>query len=169
VFTLHGVDASGAAILRRDLKRSAFEAYMAKLAPMEVALEACGGAHHWARRLMAMGHRVQLIPPQYVKPYVKRSKTDRADAEAICEAAGRPSMRFVPVKSAERQGELMVLRTRELLVRQRTQAVNALRGHATEFGLVVPLGVSRVQELLAKLAADPGVPKILCGWRRLGS
>lgn len=116
VFTLHGVDASGAAILRRDLKRSAFEAYMAKLAPMEVALEACGGAHHWARRLMAMGHRVRLIPPQYVKPYVKRSKTDQADAEAICEAAGRPSMRFVPVKSAERQGELMVLRTRELLV-----------------------------------------------------
>jgi transposase len=160
VFTLHGVDASGAAVVRRDLRRSAFEAYMAKLAPTEVALEACGGAHHWARRLLAMGHRVRLIPPQYVKPYVKRSKTDRADAEAICEAAGRPSMRFVPVKSAERQGELMVLRTRELLVRQRTQAVNALRGHATEFGLVVPLGVSRVGELLAKLAADPGVPEI---------
>lgn len=160
VFTLHGVDASDAAVLRRDLRRGAFEAYMAKLAPTEVALEACGGAHHWARRLTAMGHRVRLIPPQYVKPYVKRSKTDRADAEAICEAAGRPSMRFVPVKSAERQGELMVLRTRELLVRQRTQAVNALRGHATEFGLVVPLGVSRVKELLAKLAADPEVPEV---------
>ncbi len=160
VFTVHGVDASGAAVLRRDLRRGLFKAFMGKLAPTEVALEACGGSHHWARRLTAMGHRVRLIPPQYVKPYVKRSKTDRADAEAICEAAGRPSMRFVPVKTAERQGELMVLRTRELLVRQRTQAVNALRGHATEFGLVVPLGVSRVEELLAKLAADPGVPDI---------
>jgi transposase len=133
---------------------------MAKLAPAEIALEACGGAHHWARRLTAMGHRVRLLPPQYVKAYVKRNKTDRADAEAICEAAGRPSMRFVPVKSAERQGELMVLRTRELLVRQRTQAVNALRGHATEFGVVVPLGVSRVEELLTKLASDPEVPDI---------
>jgi transposase len=160
VFTLHGVDASGAAVLRRDLRRSAFEAYMAKLAPTEVALEACGGAHHWARRLTAMDHRVRLLPPQYVKAYVKRNKTDRADAEAICEAAGRPSMRFVPVKSAERQGELIVLRTRELLVRQRTQTVNALRGHATEFGVVVPLGVSRVEELLTKLASDPEVPDI---------
>ena len=160
VFTVHGVDASGAVVLRRDLRRGLFEAFMGKLAPTEVALEACGGSHHWARRLTTMGHRVRLIPPQYVKPYVKRSKTDQADAEAICEAAGRPSMRFVPVKTAERQGELMVLRTRELLVRQRTQAVNALRGHATEFGLVVPLGVSRVEELLAKLAADPGVPEI---------
>ena len=160
VFTVHGVDASGAAVLRRDLRRGAFEAFMGKLAPTEVALEACGGSHHWARRLAAMGHRVRLIPPQYVKPFVKRNKTDRADAEAICEAAGRPSMRFVPVKTAERQGEIMVLRTRELLVRQRTQAVNALRGHGTEFGLVVPLGVSRVEELLAKLAADPTVPEI---------
>ena len=133
---------------------------MAKLARTEIALEACGGAHHWARRLTAMGHRVRLIPPQYVKAYVKRNKTDRADAEAICEAARRPSMRFVPVKSAERQGKLLVLRTRELLVRQRTQVVNALRGHATEFGLVVPLGVSRVEELLAKLASDPEVPDI---------
>lgn len=107
-----------------------------------------------------MGHQVRLIPPQYVKPFVKRSKTDRADAKTICEAAGRPSMRFVPVKTAERQGEIMMLRTRELLVRQRTQAVNALRGHATEFGLVVSLGVSRVEELLAKLATDPGVPQV---------
>jgi transposase len=147
-------------VLRRDLRRSAFEAYMAKLAPTEIALEACGGAHHWARRLTAMGHRVRLLPPQYVKAYVKRNKTDRADAEAICEAAGRPSMRFVPVKSAERQGELIVLRTRELLVRQRTQAVNAMRGHATEFGVVVPLGVSRVEELLTKLASDPEVPDV---------
>lgn len=160
VFTVHGVDASGTAVLRRDLRRGAFETFMGKLASTEVALEACGGSHHWARRLTSLGHRVRLIPPQYVKPYVKRSKTDRADAEAICEAAGRPSMRFVPVKTVERQGELMVLRTRELLVRQRTQAVNALRGHATEFGLVVPLGVSRVGELLAKLAADPSVPAI---------
>jgi transposase len=160
VFTLHAVDASGAAVLRRDLRRRAFEVYMAKLAPTEVALEACGGAHHWARQLTAMGHQVRLIPPQYGKPYVKRGKTDRADAEAICEAAGRPSMRFVPVKSAERQAELMVLRTRELLVRQRTQVVNALRGHATEVGLVAPRGLLRVEGLLAKLAADPEVPEV---------
>jgi transposase len=160
VFTLHGVDAAGAAVLRRDLRRGAFEAFMAKLPPTEVALEACGGSHHWARRLSAMGHRVRLIPPQYVKPYVKRSKTDRADAEAICEAAGRPGMRFVPVKSAERQGEIVVLRTRELLVRQRTQLVNALRGHAAEFGLVVPVGVAQMEPLLAKVAADPAIPKV---------
>ncbi len=160
VFTLHGVDANGAAVLRRDLRRGAFEAFMAKLAPTEVALEACGGSHHWARRLGAMGHSVRLIPPQYVKPFVKRGKTDRADAEAICEAAGRPSMRFVPVKTAERQGEIAVLRTRELLVRQRTQLVNALRGHAAEFGLVVPLGIAQVEALLTKVAADPAVPQV---------
>lgn len=162
VFTVHGINASGAAVLRRDLRRGAFEAFMAKLAPTEVALEACGGSHHWARRLTAMGHRVRLIPPQYVKPYVKRGKTDRADAEAICEAAGRPSMRFVPIKSAERQGEITVLRTRELLVRQRTQLVNALRGHAAEFGLVVPVGITQVKALFAKVEADPAVPPVVC-------
>lgn len=160
VFTLHGVDASGAAVLRRDLRRGAFETFMEKLPQTEVALEACGGSHHWARRLEAMGHTVRLIPPQYVKPYVKRSKTDRADAEAICEAAGRPAMRFVPVKTAKRQGEIIVLRTRELLVRQRTQLVNALRGHAAEFGIVVAIGITNVDALLAKVMADPAVPEV---------
>ena len=109
-----------------------------------------------------MGHRVRLVPPQYAKPFVKRSKTDRADAEAICEAAGRPSMRFVPVKSAERQGEITVLRTRELLVRQRTQLVNAVHGHAAEFGLVVPKGIVQVKPLLTKVTADPAVPEAAC-------
>lgn len=160
VFTLHGVDASGQVVLRRDLTRARFEAFFAKLAPTEVVLEACGGSHHWGRRLGALGHRVRLIPPQYVKPYVKRGKNDRLDAEAICEAAGRPGMRFVAVKSAERQAAGMVLRARELLVRQRTQLVNALRGHATEFGLVAARGLAKVEPLLAMVAADPAVPEL---------
>lgn len=147
-------------MLRREPRRGAFEAMMSKLAPCEVALEACGSSHHWGRVLGRMGHRVRLIPPQYVKPYVKRGRTDRADAEAICEASGRPGMQSVPVKSAERQAELMVLRVRDFLVRQRTQSVNALRGHAAEFGLVVPLGLSRVEELLGKVAGEAGVPDL---------
>jgi transposase len=157
-FTLHGVDAADRVVLRRDLRRGQVEAFFAKLEPTEVVLEACGGSHHWGRRLGALGHRVKLIPPQYVKPFVKRGKSDRADAEAIGEAAARPSMGFVPVKSAEAQAALMVLRTRELLVRQRTQLVNALRGHAAEFGLVAAKGLSKVETLLAAVAAEPAVP-----------
>jgi transposase len=160
VFTLHGVDEAERAVLRRDLKRAQFEAFFAKLPPTEVVLEACGGSHHWGRRLAALGHRVRLIPPQYVKPFVKRGKTDRADAEAISEAAARPAMRFVPVKPAETQAAAMLLRARELLVRQRTQLVNALRGHATEFGLVVGKGIGKVDALLAAVAANPAVPEL---------
>ena len=116
VFTLHGVDASGQVVVRRDLTRARFEAFFAKLAPCQVVLGACAGSHHWGRRLGALGHRVRLIAPQYVKPDVKRGKNDRLDAGAICAAAGRPGMRFVAVKSAERQGAIMVLRARQLLV-----------------------------------------------------
>jgi transposase len=161
VFTVHGVDERGGAVLRRHLPRGAFEPFMAALPASEVVLEACGGSHHWARRLAAMGHRVRLIAPQYVRPFVKRgSKNDRADAAAICEAAVRPDMRFVPVKSAEQQSAITVLRVRELLVRQHTQVVNALRGHAAEFGLVVPRGTARVAALLEQVLAEPAVPDL---------
>lgn len=158
VFTLHGVDAAGRCVLRRELRRAQLEGFFAKLAPVEVALEACGGSHHWGRRLIALGHRVRLIPAQYVKPFVKRGKNDRADAAAIAEAAQRPGMAVVPVKSAETQAQAMLLKVRELLVKQRTQAVNALRGHAAEFGLVAAQGTGKVAALLAAVASDPGVP-----------
>ncbi len=158
VFALHGVDAAGQPVLRRELRRAQLEPFFAKLAPCEVALEACGGSHDWARRLAKLGHRVRLIPPQYVKPFVKRGKNDRADAAAIAEAAQRPGMASVPVKSAETQAQAMLLKTRDLLVRQRTQTINALRGHAAEFGVVVPQGTGKVAALLAAVAADPDVP-----------
>jgi len=144
VFTLNAVDQHDRPVIRRDVRRAGLADFFAKLAPTEVVMEACGGSHHWARVLSAQGHTVKLIPPQYVKPFVKPGKNDRNDAEAICEAAGRPNMSFVPVKSAQRQAELMVLRTRELLVSQRTQLVNPLRGHATEFGVIAGKGIERV-------------------------
>jgi len=158
VFTLHGVDPADRVILRRDLKRAQFIEFFAALAPCEVVLEACGGSHHWGRALQALGHRVRLIPPHYVKPYVKRGKNDRIDAAAIAEAASRPGMAEVPVKSAATQAALMQLKTRELLVGQRTQAINALRGHAAEFGIIAPQGTSHVAPLLAKLAATEAIP-----------
>jgi transposase len=158
VFTLHGLDASGAVVLRRNLKRADFEAFFAKLAPCEVVLEACGASHHWGRRLTALQHRVRLLPAQYVKPFVKRGKNDRNDAAAICLAAGQLDTRDVPVKSAEQQAALMVLRVRALLVRQRTQLVNALRGHAAEFGLVTAKGLAKVEPLLATIAAEAAIP-----------
>ena len=158
VFTLHGVDEFDQAVLRGDYSRSKFKNFFQKQSPTEVVMEACGGAHHWARTLLEMGHRVKLIPPQYVKPFVKRGKNDRNDAEAIAEAASRPSMTFVPVKSAAQQGDVLVMRIRELLVRQRTQLVNALRGHATEFGEVAAKGVCKVKVLLAQIAANEAIP-----------
>ena len=136
VFTLHGVGADERTIVRKTLSRSALLPFFSKLAPTEIALEACGSAHHWARQLQALGHALRLIPPQYVKPFVKRGKNDRNDAEAISEAAARPAMRSVPVKSVECQAQTCTLGVRDLLVRQRTQLVNALRGHAAEFGAV---------------------------------
>jgi transposase len=160
VFTLHGIDWQDKAVLRREVRRSAFVAFFAKLPPTEVVLEACGGSHHWARVLTELGHRVKLIPPQYVKPFVKRGKNDRNDAEAICEAGGRPNMSFVPVKSAPRQAELMVLRSRELLVSQRTQLINALRGHPAEFGVIAAKGVCNLAALLEKLATSEEIPPV---------
>jgi transposase len=158
VYTLHGVDGQERAVLRRNLKRSQVEKWFSGQASTEVVLEACGGSHHWARVLGALGHRVRLIPPQYVKPFVKRGKNDRNDAEAISEAASRPSMRYVPVKTAEQQARAMVLSVRELLVKQRTQLVNALRGHAAEFGVIAAKGIDKLATLVALIAADAAVP-----------
>jgi transposase len=158
VFTLHGVDEQGRPVLRQDLTRARFERIFGEMPPTEVVLEACGSSHHWGRFLQRLGHTVQLIPPQYVKPFVKRGKNDRNDAEAICEAASRPTMRFVPVKSAGMQAAAMDLGARDLLVRQRTQLVNAVRGHAAEFGIVTGKGIARIEPLLQKIA-DTDMPQ----------
>jgi len=158
VFTLHAVDEAERPVLQRELRRGQVEAFFAQLEPSEVVLEACGAAHHWGRRLIALGHRVKLIPPQYVKPFVKRGKNDRIDAAAIAEAAARPTMRFVPVKGLQEQSEASLLKVRELLVKQRTQLINALRGHAAEFGLVVAKGAGNAARLCDKIAADAQVP-----------
>jgi transposase len=136
IFQIHGVSADGMVTLKRQLRRSDVLGFFGKLGRCIVGLEACGGSHFWAREIRALGHDVRLIPPAYVKPYVKRGKTDAVDAEAICEAVSRPTMRFVPIKTTECQAALMVLKTRDLLVRQRTQAINAVRGHLAELGIV---------------------------------
>ncbi|HUB49907.1 MAG TPA: IS110 family transposase [Acetobacteraceae bacterium] len=151
VFQVHGADDTGRAVLRRKLQRHDVLAFFAKLPACLVGLEACGTAHHWARQIKALGHEVRLVPPAYVKPYVKRGKTDAADAEAICEAITRPSMQTVPVKSTEQQAVLTLHRVRDLLVRQRTMLINALRGHMAEFGIIAPQGARRVGELVALL------------------
>ena len=151
-FQVHGVDAYGRVVVRRRLWRSGVIAYFRSLEPCLVGMEACATAHYWARELMALGHTVKLMPPAYVKAYVKRNKNDAADAEAICEAVTRPSMRFVPVKDADQQSVLMVHRARSLLVRQRTMLVNALRAHMAEFGIVAPQGLRHV-EILTKTIA----------------
>src|SRR5690348_13051398 len=151
VFQLHGIDASGAVVLRRQLKRAAVEKFFAHLPPCLVGMEACGSAHHWARVIGRYGHEVRLMPPAYVKPYVKRNKNDGRDAEAICEAVSRPTMRFVPVKSMEQQAALAVHGTRALLVRQRTMAANALRAALSEIGIVAAQGYAGLRELMARL------------------
>ena len=152
VFQVHGVDAEGAMIVGRQLRRSQVLPFFNKQPPCLVGMEACATSHHWARQLIELGHEVKLMPPHYVKPYVKRSKNDAADAAAICEAVTRPTMRFVSVKSIEQQGVLMLHRTRDLLVRQRTMLINAIRAHMAEFGVVAPVGVPRAKELLAVIA-----------------
>ncbi|MCZ4262221.1 IS110 family transposase [Limimaricola sp. G21655-S1] len=159
VFQVHGADSSGHAVLRKKLRRDQTLSFFSQLPLCVVAMEACGGAHFWAREIGKLGHEVRLIPPTYVKPFVKRQKNDAADAEAICEAAQGPSMRFVPVKSEETQGAAMVFRVRELLIRQRTQAINALRGHLAEFGAVVPQGATNAGRLVALVKdRDSGLP-----------
>ena len=158
VFQLHAVDANGAVVWRKKLRRSALLDTLAKISPCLVGMEACATAHYWARSISALGHEVRLMPPAYVKAYLRRQKNDAADAEAICEAVRRPTMRFVAVKSAERQAVLVLHRTRELLVRQRTMLVNALRGHCAEFGLVAAQGVRHVGDLIKRAGqVDPSV------------
>src|SRR5258708_5758423 len=158
VFTLHAVDEAGQAVLRVNLRRAQMVPFFRKRPPTEIALEACGSSHHWARKLIALGHNVRLIPPQYVKPFVKRAKNDRNDAEAICEAAGRPGMRFVLTKSAEQQAQGMVLKVRETLVGQRTQLANTLRGHAAEFGVIAAKGMSRIAPVLEAVETETTIP-----------
>ena len=160
VFTVHAVDAEGRPVLRVNLRRAQVIGFFRKRAPTVVAMEACGGSHHWARKLTALGHEVRLIPPQYVKPYVKRGKNDRNDAEAICEAAGRPGMRFVLAKTEDQQAQGMVLKVRAALVEQRTQLINTLRGHAAEFGVIAGKGTGKVTALLAAIEAEATIPPI---------
>lgn len=158
VFTVHCINQADQPVLRVNLRRAQMISFFKKQPPTEIAMEACGSSHHWARKLTALGHKVRLIPPQYVKPFVKRAKNDRNDAEAICEAAGRPGMRFVPVKSAAQQAQGMVLKVRETLVGQRTQLVNTLRGHAAEFGVIAAKGIGRIASLLAAIEAEAALP-----------
>jgi transposase len=147
-------------VLRKTLRRQGMVAFFEALPPTVVAIEACGASHHWARLLGSFGHEVKLIPPQYVKPYVKRGKNDAADAEALCEAMSRPTMRFVPAKSAEQQAGLMLMGVRDRLIRNRTQLANAIRGHAAEFGLSAAKGMAHVVPLLERIAADKALPML---------
>lgn len=154
VFQLHGADAKGAVVFRKKLRRDRLLVFFSELPHCLVAMEACASAHHWAREIGKFGHEVRLIPPAYVKPFVKRQKNDMADAEAICEAAQRPTMRFVQPKTVEAQGAAVIFRARDLLVRQRTQLINALRGHLVEFGFVVRKGANNVGQLI-NIVEDP--------------
>jgi transposase len=160
VFTLHCVDEAGKPVLRINLRRAQLIPFFRKHPSTVVAMEACGGSHHWARKLIALGHEVRLIPAQYVKPYLKRGKNDRNDAEAICEAAGRPGMRFVLAKTEDQQAQAMVMKVRNTLIDQRTQLINALRGHAAEFGVIAAKGTSKIPPLLAEIAAETTIPAI---------
>src|ERR1700746_2802668 len=148
VFQGHGVDVYGAVLIRKPMSRAKLLEFFATLPTCLVGIEACPTAHYWSRRLQGLGHTVRLMPPSYVKAYVKRSKNDANDAAAICEAVTRPSMRFVPIKSAEQQSALMLHRTRDLLIRQRTQLINALRAHLAELGLVAAKGREGLQQLV---------------------
>jgi len=162
VFQVHGVDAHGNVLVRRQLKRRHVLAFFEKLPPCLVGMEACASSHHWSRELQKLGHAVRLMPPAYVKPYVKRQKNDATDAEAICEAVTRPNMRFVPTKTPEQQSCLMLHRTRHLFIRQQTAVINAIRAHLAEFGIVAPVGRKGVEELLTVVAdtSDERVPEI---------
>jgi transposase len=162
VFQVHGVDAEGHVVIRRQLKRRYVLAFFQKLPPCLVGIEACASSHHWSRELQALGHNVRLMPPAYVKPYVKRQKNDTADAEAICEAVTRPTMRFVATKTPEQQSCLMLHRTRHLFIRQQTAVINAIRAHLAEFGIVAPVGRNGVEQLLGVVADsnDKRLPEV---------
>ena len=163
IFQVHAVDETGKVVVRKRLRRTEVVSFFASVPPCLIGMEACTISHHWARELTQLGHTVKLMPPAYVKAYVKRGKTDAADAEAICEAVVRPSMRFVPVKSAEQQSVLMLHRVRALLIRQRTMLINALRGHLAEFGIIVAQGISRIRELIKLMtdeSPDAGLPPL---------
>ena len=154
VFQVHAVDAAGKVVIRRQLKRRYVLAFFEKLPPCLIGIEACASSHHWSRELQALGHSVRLMPPAYVKPYVKRQKNDATDAEAICEAVTRANMRFVETKTADQQSGLVLHRTRHLCMRQQTSVINAIRAHLAEFGVVAPVGRNGVEELL-RVVADP--------------
>jgi transposase len=160
IFQLHGVDAAEKPVLRKRLGRKAMVDFFAKLPPTVIGIEACGASHQWARVLAPLGHQVKLIAPQHVKPYVKRNKNDGRDAEALCEAMSRPTMQFVPVKTAEQQAALMLAGIREQMIARRTQVSNMIRGHAAEFGITVPLGLNQIVPLLARLVQDKSVPEL---------
>ncbi|WP_081163189.1 IS110 family transposase [Ensifer aridi] len=159
VFQLHGVNVTEEPVLRKKLRRREMVRFFERLPATTIALEACGGAHHWARLLSTFGHEVKLIPPQYAKPYVKRGKNDAADAEALCEAMSRPTMRFVPMKTADDQAALMLAGMRERLVRNRTQLANSIR-YAAEFGLVAAKGMSNIAPLLERATTDETLPAL---------
>ena len=162
VFQVHGVDEAGQVVIRRQLKRRHVLAFFQKLPPCLVGIEACASSHHWSRELQALGHAVRLMPPAYVKPYVKRQKNDSTDAEAICEAVTRPNMRFVPTKTVEQQSCLMLHRARHLFIRQQTAVINSIRAYLAEFGIIAPVGRRGVEQLLDVVAdrADHRLPEI---------
>jgi transposase len=165
VFQVHGVDAGGQVVIRRQLKRRSVLTFFQKLPPCLVGIEACASSHHWSRELKELGHTVRLMPPAYVKPYVKRQKNDAADAEAICEAVTRANMRFVATKTPEQQSGLVLHRTRHLFIRQQTSVINAIRAHLAEFGIVAPVGRKGIEELLDVVAdaSDQRVPELARG------
>jgi transposase len=160
VFQLHGVNAAEVPVLRKKLRRKEMVSFFEKLEPTVIAIEACGASHQWARLLQSFGHTVRLIAPQLVKPYVKRGKNDAADAEALCEAMSRPTMRFVAVKTAEQQAALMLVGIRDQLIRHRTQLANAIRGYAAEFGLTAAKGMAHLVPLLERIQADESLPAL---------
>lgn len=160
VFQLHGVDQNEAVVVRRQFRRAEMIKYFERLPPALVAIESCGSSHHWGRLLESFGHEVRLIPPQYVKPYVKRGKNDATDAEALCEAVTRPSMRFVPIKSRDRQAACMLITVRERLVSVKSQLSNAFRSYAAEFGIVGPAGRQNVNALIKRVLEDDSLPEL---------
>jgi transposase len=160
VFQLHGVNAAEAPVLRKKLRRKEMVSLFGKLAPTVIAIEACGASHHWARLLQSFGHAVKLIPAQLAKPYVKRGKNDAADAEALCEAMSRPTMRFIPVKTAEQQAALMLVGVRDRLIRNRTQLANSIRGYAAEFGMTAAKGMAHLVPLLDRIQVDEELPAL---------